>query len=94
MIDTPVAIWTAVAKESKHENGLQKGTEIVAGIKTKIVTDHGIETNAQGQDRAAGDPNPAQTVLAHDIVENGQILALPLADDLNHGEDHALQINQ
>lgn len=51
---------------------------------------------AQGQDPAAGTPHlvQAQIVLAHDIVGIDQVLALLLADDLSHDEDHALQINQ
>ncbi|GAM33371.1 hypothetical protein TCE0_004r00221 [Talaromyces pinophilus] len=96
MIDIRVVIWTVVGKESRHGNGLQNGTEIVAGIETKIVTDHETEMIAQGQDPAAGAPHlvQAQIVLAHDIAGIDQVLALLLADDLSHGEDHALQINQ
>ena len=82
MIDILVVIWIAVAKESRHENGLQRGTEIVVEKKTKIVTDHGIEMAAHDQDLAAGALHLVQTVLT-----------LLLADDLSHDEDHAPQIN-
>ncbi|KUL83168.1 hypothetical protein ZTR_10089 [Talaromyces verruculosus] len=79
-------------EDDRHSNG----TEIVAGIKTKIVTDHETEMIAQGQDPAAGAPHlvQAQIGLAHDIAGIDQVLALLLAGDLSHDEDHALQINQ
>jgi hypothetical protein len=93
MIDILVVIWIAVAKESRHGNGLQKGTEIVVEKKTKIVTDHGIEMAAHDQDLAAGALHLVQTVLALGTVVIDQVLALLLADDLSHDEDHAPQIN-
>lgn len=87
MIDILVAIWIAVASESRHENGLQKGTEIVAETKTKTETDHEIGMIARGQDLATVALLLVQTGLVHAIVEIDQVLALLLA------EDHALQTN-
>lgn len=94
MIVTLVVIWIAVAKGNRHENDLQKGTEIVAEKKGSIVTDHEIEMTVHDQDLAVDALHPIQIVLAHDIVVIGQVLAFLLVDDLTHEDDHALQISQ
>lgn len=94
MIVTLVVIWIAVAKGNRHENDLQKGTEIVAEKKGSIVTDHEIEMTVHDQDLAVDALHPIQIVLAHDIVVIGQALAFLLVDDLTHEDDHALQISQ
>ncbi|RAO70480.1 uncharacterized protein BHQ10_006492 [Talaromyces amestolkiae] len=92
MTATPAVIWIAAVKESRHEKGLQKGTEIVAEKKTKTATDHGLQMIAHGQDHAAAALHPTLIDRALNIVVIGQVLVLLLADDLNHDEDHALRL--